>query len=323
MTYKPQPVPCPARKQEQGQHVAILMSTFNGESFLQEQLDSLYQQTHTNWTIHASDDGSSDGTLDVLRQNRQRTGVERLSVRQGPARGFSENFLSLLRADDISAQYFAFCDQDDIWAPRKLEYALKWLSSVPEATPALYCSRTRLVDESSNPIGFSPLFRRPPSFSNALVQSIAGGNTMVMNEAARKLLGRTPPHTTIISHDWWAYLLVTGCGGAVFYESTPQVDYRQHGQNLMGSNTRLRDRLARLNKMFDGTFKAWNSANIEALASFENELTPSSQASLLTFRNARGACLRSRLAGFRRAGVHRQSTLENVGLTAAMLINRV
>ncbi|QJP11924.1 glycosyltransferase family 2 protein [Pseudomonas multiresinivorans] len=299
------------------------MSTFNGESYLQEQLDSLYQQTHSDWSIYSSDDGSSDRTLEILRQNQLSLGSERLSIRNGPARGFSSNFLSLLRAGDIDAQYFAFCDQDDLWNPDKLENALNWLSSVPQNVPALFCSRTRLINESGYPMGFSPLFRRPPSFSNALVQSIAGGNTMVMNVAARNLMARTPQDMSVASHDWWAYLLVTGCGGAVFYESTPQVDYRQHGQNLMGSNTRLRDRIARLIKMFDGTFRDWNSANITALESFEQELTALNRTSLDVFRHARGGSLGCRLAGLRRAGIHRQSMVENLGLTAAILINRV
>nr|WP_275590850.1 glycosyltransferase family 2 protein [Pseudomonas sp. DP-17] len=299
------------------------MSTYNGASFLREQLDSLISQTHRDWVIFASDDGSCDATLTILSEYQLKLGQDRLAIFPGPRKGFSANFLSLLKRPELVADYYAYCDQDDVWNTHKLEYALQWLASSSPATPALFCSRTRLVDESGIPIGFSPLFRRPPSFRNALVQSIAGGNTMVMNRAAKELLAKTPPNTIIVSHDWWAYLLVTGCGGTVYYEGTPQVDYRQHGRNLMGSNTRLRDRFARMNKMFNGTFKAWNSANIEALMSLQSELTPSSLSSLIAFRNARGTSFISRIVGLRRAGVHRQSKIEDIALTAAMLINRV
>ena len=84
----------------------------------------------------------------------------------------------------IDGDYFAFCDQDDLWDEDKLAEALDWLEKQPADTPALYCTRTRTVDERGSEIGLSPLFRRRPSFRNAIVQSIAGANTMVMNKAA-------------------------------------------------------------------------------------------------------------------------------------------
>ena len=85
----------------------------------------------------------------------------------------------------------------------------------------------------------SPLFRRPPSFRNALVQSLAGGNTMVLNRPARDLVALASRRARFVSHDWWAYLLVTGAGGAVHYSAKPLVRYRQHAHNLVGANTSL------------------------------------------------------------------------------------
>lgn len=317
------PLPQSPGQTDEGERVAILLSTYNGEPYLQEQLDSLYQQQHRNWTIHVSDDGSQDRTLEIVRDNQARIGADRLTLRNGPRQGFSANFLSLLRAEEIQAPYFAFCDQDDLWNPEKLSNALTWLTSVPMSVPALYCSRTRLIDSAGQPIGFSPPFQRPPSFANALVQSIAGGNTMVMNQAARNLLALTPPRIPIVSHDWWAYLLVSGCGGRILYEPLPQVDYRQHGSNLMGSNRSLRERLQRLSKMFNGTFRKWTGDNLQALESFENKLTSDSRERLVAFRKARTAHAISRLMGFHRAGIHRQSLLDNIGLATAALLNRI
>ena len=113
----------------------------------------------------------------------------------------------------------------------------------------------RLIDEAGKPIGLSPLFKAPLSFENALVQSIAGGNTMLFNEETRKLLATTRESSHIVSHDWWSYILVTGCGGEVCYDPESTLNYRQHSQNLIGSNISIRGRLQRLRRLLKGTFK--------------------------------------------------------------------
>lgn len=133
-----------------------------------------------------SDDGSQDSTLDIL--NRFGLETNRIRIFQGPENGFCQNFLSLICNDPIEADYYALSDQDDIWHEDKLARAVATLSNISREIPALYCSRTKLVDERNLEMGLSPLFRRTTGFRNALVQNIAGGNTMVFNHAARKLI---------------------------------------------------------------------------------------------------------------------------------------
>ena len=174
--------------QPQAPMVAILLCTYQAQRFLADQLQSIQAQTWPSWKLWVSDDGSKDRTLEILQSHRERWGDERLHVQPGPCRGSTANFLSLACHQVVDAPYFAFCDQDDLWHPDKLERALQWLQAVPADTPALYCSRTVLVDEHNQTIGQSHLFTHPPGFRNALVQSIAGGNTMVFNRAARALL---------------------------------------------------------------------------------------------------------------------------------------
>jgi glycosyltransferase involved in cell wall biosynthesis len=173
-----------------GDRVAVLLCTRRGARFLSSQLESITTQSHANWRIYASDDESEDQTRTILVDFQRRMGRGRLLIRIGPGRGFAANFLSLACAKGIEADYFAFCDQDDVWEPDKLSRALAWLAHVDPATPTLYCCRTRLIDEHGHTIGFSPLFSKAPHFRNAIVQSIAGGNTMVFNAAARRLLIR-------------------------------------------------------------------------------------------------------------------------------------
>jgi len=243
-----------------------LLTTYNGEKYLQDQLDSIAGQTYRNWKLYASDDGSTDSTLDILQRFQRQHGANQVHLFAGPRKGFAQNFLSLIRNPDIRADYFAFCDQDDVWFADKLKRAVTRLNVMPDATSAaVYCSRTRLIDEVGGFIGYSPCFKRPPSFRNALVQSLAGANTMLLNQSARALLARVPITAPVVSHDWLCYLLVTGSGGEVIYDAEPTLDYRQHGGNLIGSNSSWADRLVRVRRMLSGTFRQWNQDNLVAL----------------------------------------------------------
>lgn len=303
--------------------VAILLSTYNGERFLVEQLDSLLAQTHCDWIIYASDDGSVDATLAILREYQERVGAERFFILDGPRQGFAKNFMSLVKNPLVVADYFAFCDQDDVWLPNKLEKGLKSVAGIATELPVLYCTRTHLIDEAGNSIGFSPLFSKAPGFANALVQSLAGANTMLLNRPALELLKRTDDRAIIISHDWWAYILVSGCAGRVIYDAEPSILYRQHGGNLIGSNSGLLDRLARLKKMLKGTFKHWNDSNLNALGSFSSSLSEKCKVTLMYFACARNASLLRRVYLLKKAGVYRQTAFGNIGLFVASIINRV
>lgn len=303
--------------------VAILLCTMQGQHYLHEQLDSILQQTHSAWSIWASDDGSDDGTHAILEDYRARLGDSRFSIHAGPAEGFVANFLSLVCNASITADYYAFSDQDDVWNADKLARALAWLGSVPRHIPALYCSRTCYVDASNQAIGASPLFARPPGFANALVQSIAGGNTMVLNDAARNLLRLAGADANVASHDWWAYMVISGCGGQVFYESEPTVRYRQHDNNLEGANNHWTGRLLRLYQLLQGRFRVWNDKNTAALQRMREHLTPENQRRLDEFEKARSGGLFARLIAFRRSGVYRQTALDNLSLIVAVVLKKL
>jgi hypothetical protein len=233
------------------------------------------------------------------------------------------NFLSIACNPQVTADYYAFSDQDDVWEADKIASALAWLQTIPSDVPALYCGRTRSVDASNQPIGFSPLFARQPSFANALVQSIAGGNTMVFNQAACRLLRLAGAGAQVASHDWWMYLLVSGCGGRVFYDPRPTVRYRQHAANLIGSNSHWGARLRRMGLLFRGRFSDWNDLNLVALEAMRAYLTPENQRRLDEFSQARRRGFFGRLAGIKRCGVYRQTLFGNIGLLAAVLCNKI
>ena len=132
--------------------------------------------------------------------------------------------------------------------------------------PNLYCGRTQLIDETGDEIGLSPLFKKDPSFSNALIQSIAGGNTMTFNLEVKKLLARADLKKPIVSHDWLTYILVTAFNGNVYYDPYPLVKYRIHKANEIGSNIGIVALIKRCKKVLNGTWKNWIDSNISQIS---------------------------------------------------------
>ncbi|WP_315729396.1 MULTISPECIES: glycosyltransferase family 2 protein [unclassified Bradyrhizobium] len=300
--------------------VAILLGTWNGASYLLQQLDSYARQTHSDWCLYVSDDGSKDGSLDVVQHFRSRVS-QPVEVVVGPQRGFAANYLSLVKNPTVQGDYFAFSDQDDIWHSDKLERALAWLEKIPDVVPGLYCSRTDLVDAFGAPLGRSSLYTRPPSFQNALVENIGGANTMVFNRATKQLLEQV--EGDIVSHDWTAYQLVTAVGGQIWYDSNPSLCYRQHTSNAVGSNRDLSARLRRIQMLFAGRFAQWTEINISILRKFLPQMTPESQRSLQFFMKARAGVLPSRIYNLKRSGAYRQTVLGNLGLVIAAMFRRL
>jgi glycosyltransferase involved in cell wall biosynthesis len=302
--------------------VAMLMCTRNGAAFLGQQLESIADQTHTNWRLFVSDDGSTDQTKEILKRFTE-THQQPTTIRNGPGKGVCANFLSLAIDPNIDADYFAFSDQDDIWYEDKLRRALTWLATIPEEVPGLYCGRTELMSIDKRSYGFSPRFTRPPTFRNALVQSLGGGNTMVFNRAAKKLL-ELAGTIDVVLHDWWLYQLVSAADGRVHYDPQPMLKYRQHPDNVIGSNLGWRARLVRLRMMLNGRFRDWNDTNIAALRRLPAQLIrPGNREVLELFAKARSASLLKRLVYLRQSGVYRQTLLGNVGLYAAAILKKI
>lgn len=303
--------------------VAILLCTYQGQNHLAEQLDSFATQDFTNWKVWVSDNGSRDETYAILKLYQSKWGEDKISIQSYPKENFVSNFLSLLCNNSIQFDYYAYSDQDDIWEKDKLQRALYWLQTIPKDTPALYCSRTRLVNENNKDIGFSPLYVSPPSFSNALVQNIGGGNTMVFNAAARNLLCKVGESIDVAAHDWWTYIAVSGCGGKVFYDPYPSIRYRQHKNNLMGSKSSWFERLKRTKVVLNGCFKDRNDRNIQALQNLLPTLTPENLKTLELFSTARNRWLVPRLIGIKRSGVYRQSIFGNLCLMLTTLFKKI
>src|ERR1039457_4707585 len=203
------------------------------------------------------------------------------------------------------------------------ESDLTWLATVPDDVPALYCGRTELISMDGRSYGFSPLFTRPIAFRNALIQSLGGGNTMVFNKAAKRLL-EVVGRLDVVLHDWWMYQLVSAVGGAIRYDPQPALKYRQHLDNLIGSNLGWRARFVWLRMLLSGRFRDWNRMDVAALQRVPAHLIkPQNSVVLQLFAKARTASLLKRLYYLKQSGVYRQTLLGNIGLLAATLLKRI
>jgi glycosyltransferase involved in cell wall biosynthesis len=208
--------------------VNILLSTYNGKKYLSELLQSIRDQDYSNLTVHIRDDGSNDDTL-ALCNSLCKNNTQWLT-KPGNNIGIFGSFSELLLQSDADADYYSFCDQDDIWHKNKITNAVTKIQKVDRSTPALYCSRVAIVDQNRHPIKLSlqPIYI---SFESSLIENIAQGCTIVINKAARDLLIRYIPTNFALLHDWWYYLVISAFG-VIIFDTTPGVDYRMHGKNV-------------------------------------------------------------------------------------------
>lgn len=213
--------------------VVVVMSTFNGERFVGEQVASVLSQLPPEGLLMVRDDGSRDGTAHAVAAFAD----PRIALTRGDNIGFAASFFSLLDAVPAGADMVMLCDQDDVWLPGRIERA--WQAMRPGGDePVLYCSRMRLVDEQLRPLGLSRVPARGPSFGNALAENIVTGCTVAINAPALRLARERANPSRIHFHDWWLYLVVAAFGRVVF-DPEPTVLYRQHASNVIGMGSGL------------------------------------------------------------------------------------
>ena len=303
--------------------LTVLMATYEGEEFISEQIRSLVDQDLDRVDLIVSDDSKSSYTCDAIRKETRILPNFNVHYLSGPQNGFAENFSNLVLNWTPKTEYISFSDQDDIWIDDKTKRSIEWLSQQPRHVPALYCGRTRMVDENGLDTGrLSPLFPHEPAFENALVQSIAGGNTMTMNLAAFKLIKRSLFYGIPVSHDWWADIMVSGAGGSVRYDPKPLTLYRQHDRNLVGENQSLFAVAKRIQLVMNGTWRNWQNQHIKLLDDNLPELTPEAEASYNALKKMRRLSSLELLQFFRQSGVWRQTRGGNASLYLAALIRR-
>jgi len=291
--------------------VTIVMATLNGAAHLPEQLASIEAQTHRDWQLFVSDDGSTDDTLAILDRFARRFPVR---VVQGPRRGAAANFLTALCHPDLAPGTIALADQDDVWLEGKLARGLRRMAASAGNGPLLYAAESVLTDAALRPLRASTAGRARPGFAPALCQNLFGGHTMMLDAGVLALVRGAGLPAGIAYHDWWIYQLVAGTGGRMVLDPATVARYRQHGANALGGSGGGRGGLRRLAQVLDGTWGGHMQAQARALATVAPLLTPEARATLDGFLAApKGGPARA--ARLYRLGLRRSSA----GGTALML----
>lgn len=220
--------------------MAILMATYNGGKYIREQLESLFSQTYRDWKLYVRDDGSSDETISIL--NEYASAYANVSVsRNKKSLGAMNNFLRLL--DEVDADYYMFCDQDDVWLPTKVERTLEaMIRSEKEHgdVPVTVFSDLTVVDANLSVI--SPSYWRLVRIDVDLlcrdtrflgVHFLATGCTMMINKRVKEVSAAVPE--CAIMHDSYLVLQTVYNGGVLVPVREQLMLYRQHGNNTMGA----------------------------------------------------------------------------------------
>ena len=208
--------------------VKVLLSAYNGERYIEEQVDSILQQKYQNIEVYIRDDGSKDNTLQVLKKYE---GEGRVHVIAGDNVGFIRSFFLLVEACG-DADFFAFADQDDVWLPEKITRAVTLLETEDSKQPLLYFSNYDYYDGEMH---FKEHGKKPslaPSFHNAVVDCMTLGFNSVFNKKARDMMAEHIPQYSC-GHDWWTYMVCSGMG-KVLYDDCVTVKYRRHESNVSG-----------------------------------------------------------------------------------------
>lgn len=302
--------------------IFILLCTCDGAEHLDEQLASYEAQTHENWALWVSDDGSQDGTLEILRSWQERwQGRHEMRLFSGARQGAAANFMSLLTHPELPRCTVALSDQDDVWHPDKLARALDTLAALPSDQPGLYGAQSIYTDADLHPTGRSVPPLRGPSFANALTQNSVSGHSATLNPATLDLVRHAGVPTGIPFHDWWLYQLVTGAGGWVLVDTQAVLFYRQHENNVLGAHLGRNAFRQRLTMVADGSYGDWIAANLAALDQVSHLLLPNHAKLVHRILNKPRGPLR--FWEMARAGLHRQRVSNTVLFYVAALLGRI
>ncbi|ABX43458.1 glycosyl transferase family 2 [Lachnoclostridium phytofermentans ISDg] len=224
--------------------VDIIMSTYNGEKYLREQIDSILTCNHQNIVLHVFDDGSSDETIQILKEYKHRYENNLHFYKNHRNLGVTKNFLNGIKTvmeNFEEAKYFMCCDQDDVWHADKVSKTLKRMEQMEKRygvdQPLLVFTDTVIVDENLNEISES--FFKTQHFNlnkidlaHLLMENKCIGCTIMINRAFEYYLSQTPNAARY--HDWWM-ALIAAAFGHISYLPKATLDYRQHSANVVGS----------------------------------------------------------------------------------------
>lgn len=229
-------------KQGTNNHIAILLATYNGSRYLNEQIESLLTQTCQDWHLYVHDDGSQDDTVAIINGYIERYPDKMTLLDYLPQGGACRNFLSML--NKVDADYYMFCDQDDVWLPQKIELSLqemKLRESEQSGRGVVIYTDLHITDEKLH-VTYGSMWQYNgtyPQYIHTFADygghsAIATGCTLLFNQVAKNSIESKSPDKALM-HDAWVCLCALKEGGVIYGIDKPLVLYRQHGSNCLGA----------------------------------------------------------------------------------------
>ena len=234
--------------------IDILLAVYNGEKYLSALLDSVFSQSYTNWRLLVRDDGSTDSSIDILKNYQQKYPGKIVIVKDNLSRlGIAANFGELMK--QTNTDYIMFCDQDDIWLPNKIELSIKVMRATEKEYPDLPImvhTDLQVVDENLNLIDNSMWHlnaidpQTANDFSMLIVRNAVTGCAMMINRKAKNLSLPIPAEAAV--HDWWI-AMSTAKTGKIIEIPIAAILYRQHKANVIGANVRKKTLIPAPNRL--------------------------------------------------------------------------
>lgn len=267
-------------KTESMRKVFVMMSSYNGYEYIEEQIDSIFKQHGVDTTLFVRDDGSTDGTVELLEKAREK--YKQIIIYKGSNIGWKRSFIWLLQNTPGDADYYAFADQDDVWQNDKLISGINRLEENNES-PCVYCSNLTFVDEKLNKLDME--WRKKfkyPNMYHCIVNGYGMGNTIVFNSRMLELLRQSRLDTTgKISHDVLVSVIAVYLGHIIFDDHS-HILYRIHGNN---SGSKSRGLMSRLSRALDYSVFFFADTAAYLFRNYYDQLSENQRQILGTFMN--------------------------------------
>lgn len=302
--------------------VAIIMTTYNGEKYVEEQIKSILSSSYQDFELYIFDDGSKDSTISILERYKADYPDKINFVRNSMNYGVTMNFIQAL--GKMTADYIMFCDQDDVWLPHKIEVTLKRMKHMEaqfsREKPIAVFTDARVVNQKLSTIhpsffGSGHLNPRRTDLAHLLMENKLIGCTVMVNAALRRMLqgNRMPQHARY--HDWWVALIAASFGKIGFVEESTLL-YRQHGNNIVGDSgfiSYVKNRISDLQKQKKALEALYKQAD-EFLSIYYSQLSEDKRDILRRFSNLKELGYLKRRIEAVRSGFLKSGLVRNIGL---------
>ena len=304
--------------------ILIMLSTYNGNKYIREQLDSLYSQKDVEIHILVRDDGSKDDTVEILKEYRQKYGKMTIYRDKNVGAAMSFHILMKYAYNDFSNyNYYAFSDQDDVWLPEKIALQVAEATKHPQEEPLLVYTDLKVVDENLN-VQHESMIRTQSDHANTeliqeLTENTVTGGVAMINHALADLWTGQEKHA-LLMHDWYLALLATAFGKLIYIDRPTEL-YRQHSSNVLGART-LRKRVKNWVRPHILFAKYWNlieSSQEQAKNLLDLPVSSQTKEIIENFVTIMDVPLKERLRRIRQYGYRKNRAFHTVVFTSLIL----